>query len=171
MGITADEMLLWDTRQPPPPNPIRHARVILWPGACNVHQRFRPEQAHAVRTRLPGVRVLVHPECRAEVVDLADAAGSTAFIVQQVAAAPPGSRWAIGTESHLVERLQKEHPDQEILSLSPLPVFCLTMTQITLANLAGILENLAAGRPTNRVTVPDETAGPARLALERMLAV
>jgi quinolinate synthase len=171
MGIEAGEMLLWDTRQPPAADAIRRARVILWPGACNVHQRFRPEQVHAVRARYPGVRVLVHPECKAEVVDLADAAGSTAYIVQQVEAAPPGTRWAIGTESHLVERLQKEHPDQEILSLSPVPAFCRTMGQITLTNLAAVLESLAAGRPINRVTVPGAVAGPARLALERMLAV
>ncbi|HSJ53134.1 MAG TPA: quinolinate synthase NadA [Anaerolineae bacterium] len=171
MDVAAEEMLLWDTRQPPAAEAIRRARVILWPGACNVHQRFRPEQVHAVRARYPGVRVLVHPECRAEVVDLADAAGSTAFIVQQVAAAPPGSRWAIGTESHLVARLQKEHPGLEIVSLSTVPAFCRTMGQVTLANLAEVLESVAAGRPINRVTVAGEVAGPARLALERMLAV
>jgi quinolinate synthase len=105
------------------------------------------------------------------VVDLADSAGSTAFIVQQVAAAPPGTRWAIGTESHLVHRLQKEHPEQEVLSLSPVPAFCRTMGQITLANLAAVLDSLAEGRPANRVTVAGEVAAPARLALERMLAV
>jgi quinolinate synthase len=171
MGIADDDMLLWDTRHPPSEAAIRQARVILWPGACNVHQRFRPEQVGAARARYPGVRVLVHPECRAEVVDLADAAGSTAYIVQQVDAAPPGSRWAIGTESHLVQRLQKEHPEQEIRSLSPVPAFCRTMGQITVTNLAAVLESLAAGRPLNRVTVAGEIAAPARLALERMLAV
>lgn len=171
MGIAGDEMLLWDTRQPPAPEAIRRARVILWPGACNVHQRFRPEHVRAVRALYPGVRVLVHPECRADVVDLADAAGSTAFIVEQVNAAPPGARLAIGTESHLVARLQKEHPDREILSLSAVPAFCRTMGQITLANLAEVLESLAAGRPINRVTVAGDVAAAARQALERMLAV
>jgi quinolinate synthase len=171
MGIGDEDLLLWDTRHPPAPEAIRRARVILWPGACNVHQRFRPEQVRAARAHRPGVRVLVHPECRAEVVDLADSAGSTAFIVQQVAAAPPGTRWAIGTESHLVHRLQKEHPEQEVLSLSPVPAFCRTMGQITLANLAAVLDSLAEGRPANRVTVAGEVAAPARLALERMLAV
>lgn len=171
LGIAGDEMLLWDTRQPPAPEAIRRAHVILWPGACNVHQRFRPEHVRAVRAQYPGVRVIVHPECRAEVVELSDAAGSTALIVEQVNAAPPGTRWAIGTESHLVARLQKQHPDQEILPLSAVPAFCRTMGQITLANLAEVLESLAAGRPINRVTVAGDVAGAARQALERMLAV
>lgn len=171
MGIADDEMLLWDTRRPPSPEAIRRARFILWPGACNVHQRFRPEHVRAVRARYPGVRVLVHPECRADVVDLADAAGSTAFIVEQIKAGSPGTCWAIGTENRLVARLQRQHPDQEILPLSPVPAFCQTMSQITLANLAEVLESLAAGRPVNRVTVAGDVAGAARQALERMLAV
>jgi quinolinate synthase len=171
VGIPLDEMLLWEVHHPPEPGAIRKVRAILWPGVCNVHQRFRPEHVHAVRARDPGVRILVHPECGMEVVDLADGAGSTAYIIDQVAAAPAGSRWAIGTETRLVRRLQQVHPEQQIASLADVPPFCRTMSQITLANLAGLLEALASGEITNRVTVDSATAHWARLALERMLAI
>jgi quinolinate synthase len=170
MGIPLEEMLLWDVHHPPEPAAIRQAGVVLWPGACNVHQRFRPEDVRAVRARDPGVRVLVHPECRVEVVDLADDAGSTAYIIEQVSAAPAGTRWAIGTETRLVRRLQQAHPGQQIASLADVPPFCRTMSQITLASLAGLLEALANGEIANKVTVDAETARWARLALERMLA-
>jgi quinolinate synthase len=171
MGFPLGEMLLWDIHRPPEPEAIRQARVVLWPGACNVHQRFRPEHVHAIRARDPGVRVLVHPECRMEVVDLADDAGSTAHIIEQVSNAPAGTRWAIGTETRLVRRLQQEHPKQQIASLADVPPFCRTMSQITLASLAALLEALANGEIANKVTVDAETARWARLALERMLAV
>jgi len=115
--------------------------------------------------------VLVHPECRMDVVDLADDAGSTSYIIEQVAAAPPGTRWAIGTESHLVQRLQAEHPEQTIVSLAGVPPFCRTMAQTTLANLTEVLEALAAGQVIHEVTVEPETARWARVALERMLSV
>jgi quinolinate synthase len=171
LGIPPEDMLVWNTWQAPGAAAIRKAKVVLWPGACNVHQRFRPEDVSAVRERLPGVRVIVHPECRAEVVDLADDAGSTAHIIQQVGAATPGARWAIGTEARLVNRLQAEHLQQEIVSLARVPVFCRTMSQITLANLATVLSALADGEITNEVTVEADTAHWARQALERMLAV
>jgi quinolinate synthase len=171
MGIPLDEILLWDTRRPPNAEAIRRARVVLWPGACNVHRRFRPEHVQAVRSRLPGVRVFVHPECAMEVVDLADDAGSTAHIIHQVGAAPPGSRWAIGTEARLVHRLQAEHPEQQIVSLADVPPLCRTMSQITIRHLADVLEALAEEETGNQVTVDAETAHWARLALERMLAV
>jgi len=171
MGIPPEEMLLWDTRRPPDAEAVRRQKVILWPGACNVHQRFRPEQVHAVRQRLPGVRVIVHPECPMEVVDLADDAGSTAHIIAQVEATPPGTRWAIGTEARLVHRLQAQHPEQHIVSLADVPPFCRTMSQITLDNLAKVLEALVEGRIVNQVTVDAETARWARVALERMLVV
>jgi quinolinate synthase len=170
-GFPLEEMLLWDVHRPPEPEAIRRARVMLWPGACNVHQRFRPEHVRAIRARDPDVRILVHPECRMEVVDLADDAGSTAHIIEQVSSAPAGTRWAIGTETHLVRRLQQEHPEQQIVSLADVPPFCRTMSQITLASLAGLLEALATGEIANKVTVDAETARWARLALERMLAV
>lgn len=171
MGIRAEQMLLWDVDHPPDAKAIRRAKVVLWPGACNVHVRFRPEHVRLVREQFPGIRVLVHPECPVEVVDLADDAGSTAHIIEQVSAAPPGSLWAIGTESRLVQRLQKEHPEQQIVSLAEVPPFCRTMSQITLENLADVMEGLVEGRTTHLVTVDAGTARWASTALQRMLAV
>ncbi|HSJ58781.1 MAG TPA: quinolinate synthase NadA, partial [Anaerolineae bacterium] len=171
VGIPAEQIVVWDAARPPDGAAIAGARVILWPGACNVHQRFRPEHVRAVRERMTGVKVLVHPEAPREVVELADGAGSTAYIIEQVAAAAPGARWAIGTESRLVRRLQDEHPEQEIVSLSDVPPYCRTMGQVTVGNLAVVLEAVAAGEPVNEVTVDDDIARLARLALERMLAV
>jgi quinolinate synthase len=171
LGITDDEMLLWNVRRPPSAEAIRAAKVILWPGVCNVHQRFRPEHIQKMRERYPGIRVIVHPECKAELVALADDAGSTAYILKQVEAAPAGTQWAIGTESRLVHRLQAEHPDQLILSLSDVPPFCANMSQITLANLADVLNALSHGDLLNEVTVEPETRHWAKIALERMLAL
>lgn len=171
LGITDDEMLLWNVRRPPSAEAIHAAKVILWPGVCNVHQRFRPEHIHAIRARYPGIRVIVHPECKAELVALADDAGSTSYILKQVEAAPAGTQWAIGTESRLVHRLQAEHPDQLILSLSDVPPFCANMSQITLTNLAEIMDGLARGELLNEVTVEPETRHWARVALERMLSL
>ena len=171
MGIPLEQMLLWDTHRPPAAGQIAGAKVVLWPGACNVHQRFRPEQVRAIRERLPGVRVAVHPESPMAVVDLADEVGSTAHIINQVQAAPPGSRWAIGTEARLVHRLQAEHPAQKIVVLADVPPICRTMSQITLSNLADVLEGLVDGTPLNQVAVEQETARWARVALERMLDV
>ncbi len=171
LGLADEEMLLWDLRQPADDDVIRKARVILWPGACNVHQRFRPEQVAAVRERYPGIRVIVHPECKAKVVDLADGSGSTTYIIEQVAAGEPGSQWAIGTEARLVHRLQQEHPDQRIVCLADVAPYCRTMSQITLRNLVDVLEPLARGEIVHEVKVDAETARWARLALERMLAV
>jgi quinolinate synthase len=171
MGISVEEMVLWDSSRPPDAGAIRRAKIILWPGACNVHRRFRPEQVRVTRKRLPGVRVVVHPECPMDVVDLADDAGSTAYIIGQVEAAPPGARWAIGTETRLVHRLQAAHPEQQIVSLADVPPFCRTMSQITQENLADVLEALADGTIVNQVTVDAEMARWARVALERMLTV
>ena len=169
MGIPLKNMLLWDVDCPPDSEAIKAARVVLWPGACNVHQRFRPEHVHAVRRRFPGIRVLVHPECRMEVVDLADDVGSTSYIIHQIEAAAPGAQWAIGTESRMVERLQRRHPQQRIVSLADVPPFCCTMAQITLSNLTQALEALARGEIANEITVDPGTAHDARLALQRML--
>ncbi len=171
LGIPAAEMLLWTPRTPPAPEAIRAGKVILWPGACNVHQRFRPEHIRAVRERYPGIRVVAHPECRAEVVALADESGSTARIIRLIEAAAPGTRWAVATESRLVYRLQAEHPDQLIIPLADVPPFCRTMSQITLSNLSETLEALSRGEMLNEVTVDDETAHWARTALERMLSL
>ena len=171
LGIPLEEMLLWDVRRPPSAEAIRQARVILWPGACNVHQRFRPEHVQAVRQRLPGAHIVVHPESPMEVVDLADDVGSTAHIIAQIEAASPGASWAIGTEARLVHRLQAIHPQQQIVSLADVPPFCRTMSQVTLQNLADLLEGLADGRIINQVTVDAGTARWARVALDRMLAL
>jgi quinolinate synthase len=171
MGIPHEEMLVWDPHLPPDAEAVKEARIVLWPGACNVHQRFRPAQVVAARERWPDVRVIVHPECTAKVVDLADDAGSTAHIISQVESTAPGSRWAIGTEARLVQRLQEEHPEQQIISLADVPSFCRTMSQITVGNLADTLQGLAGGELVNEVIVDRETARQARLALERMLEV
>ncbi len=170
-GIAPDEIVVWDQRHPPTGEALEAARVLLWPGACNVHQRFRPEHVLAVRARQPEARVIVHPECTAQVVALADDAGSTAHIIRQVDAAPAGAVWAIGTESRLVHRLQKEHPDQTIFPLAAVPPYCATMGQTTLQNLAALLDSLTRGELRNQVTVAEETATWARVAIDRMLAL
>ncbi|MDF1512601.1 MAG: quinolinate synthase NadA, partial [Anaerolineae bacterium] len=171
LGLDHSDMLLWDIRTPPDKAEIQRARVILWPGVCNVHQRFHPRHITAMRQRYPGIRVIVHPESKAEVVALADDAGSTAYIIQQVNSAPAGTKWAIGTESRLVYRLQTEHPEQFITVLSDVPPFCANMSKITLANLLETLESIVDGKPQNEVTVDAQEARWATIALERMLAL
>ncbi len=171
MGIDVEDVLLWDIRTPPSAEQIQRARVILWPGVCNVHQRFSTQHVHAKRKRYPGIHVIVHPECKAEVVSLADAAGSTAYIIQQIQKAPAGTRWAVGTESRLVYRLQAEYPDQFIISLSDVPPFCSNMSKITLANLLETLQALQRGELHNEVTVDVQAARWATTALQRMLAL
>jgi quinolinate synthase len=123
------------------------------------------------RAKIPGVKILVHPECPMEVVDKADVVGSTSKIIREVEAAPAGTRWAIGTELHLVNRLKHEHPQQEVHFLSPIVCMCATMYRIDLAHLCWSLENLAAGTPVNIIRVDDETARWSLVALARMLAV
>jgi quinolinate synthase len=169
LGISLDQISLWHPRREADAEALSQAKIILWPGACNVHQRFRPDHVRAVRARFPGIRVLVHPECPMEVVDLSDDAGSTSYIIGQVDSAPVGSQWAIGTETRLVQRLQREHPGQFVVSLASVPPFCRTMSQITLDNLAFVLEALADGEMVNEVTVDADTARWARIALQRML--
>ncbi len=174
MGIPLEEMLLWDPRRPfggHDPAALRQARVILWKGWCAVHQRFKPEHVAARREEVEGIRVIVHPECRMEVVDLADESGSTAYIVRRIEESPPGTRWAIGTEFNLVNRLAHDHPEQTILSLSPAPSFCRTMGMITLEKLARVAEGLLRGEIINPVTVPPSVARQARVALSRMLEI
>ncbi len=172
MGIPPEAMLLWDPRRPlggHDPDRIRWARLFLWPGWCYVHTRFRPEHVLAWRARDPEVRILVHPECTEEVVDLADEVGSTSYIIRRVQESPPGTKWAIGTEFNLVNRLAREHPEQFIASLSDEPHYCRTMNLITLEKLARVLEGLVNGELVNPIRVPPEVAEPARRALERML--
>ena len=175
MGIPLDEMALWNPHDPAlggnPRERIEKARVILWQGHCSVHAMFRPEHVDAMRANLPGVKILVHPECAMEVVDKADLVGSTSYILGQVEKAPPGTAWAIGTELHLVKRLEQSHPEQTIRFLSPVVCMCATMYRIDLAHLCWSLEHLERGKPVNVIRVDDETAKWAVTALERMLAV
>jgi quinolinate synthase len=174
IGIPLGQMPLWDPREPLGGNSreaILGSRVILWKGWCYVHQRFLPTHIFDARKRYPGVRIWVHLECTQEVVRLADDAGSTTDIIRLVGAAPPGSRWAIGTEGNLVSRLAREHPEQEIHLLSPDPNNCITMNKTTLVSMARVTRGLLRGELIHPIRVPEHIAGPARLALERMLEV
>jgi quinolinate synthase len=174
MGVPLDQMPVWDPRLPlggSTPSAIEQSRVILWRGHCSVHQMFRPAHVEQFRQRHPGIQVLVHPECTMQVVDAADLVGSTEFILKTIEQAPAGSKWAVGTELHLVNRLAKEHPDKEVYFLSPMVCMCATMYRIDIPHLAWSLANLDRGTPVNVVRVPDETTRWARLALDRMLEV
>ena len=175
MGITNDMMPVWDpfanenggnSKQQ-----ILDSKVILWKGHCSVHQMFKPEHVAVFREKHPGIKILVHPECPQEVFELADVAGSTGKIIQTVEDAEPGTKWAIGTELHLVNRLKDEHPEQEVHFLSPVVCMCATMYRIDLAHLCWSLENLEKGHPVNTIEVDDETTKWSLVALERMLAV
>ncbi len=175
MGITNEQMPVWDPFAEEfggnTQGRIARSKVILWKGHCSVHQVFSPEHVRQFREKFPGIRILVHPECPQAVNDLADVSGSTGKIIKEVRAAPPGTRWAIGTELHLVNRLKAEHPEQEIHFLSPVVCMCATMYRIDLAHLCWSLENLAAKAPVNVIRVDEETARWSRVALERMLEV
>lgn len=175
MGLDNSQMPVWnpfdDDLGGNSDEAIETSRVILWKGHCSVHQMFRPEHVHQFRKRIPGIQILVHPECPQEVNDLADVSGSTGKILNTVAAAPAGTRWAIGTELHLVNRLKKEHPEQEIHFLSPVVCMCATMYRIDLAHLAWTIENLLAGEIVNQIEVDEDTAKNSIIALERMLEV
>jgi quinolinate synthase len=150
---------------------LRDATMILWEGHCSVHARFSAESVADVRERIPGVNVLVHPECRHEVVTAADYIGSTEFIIKTVEAAEPGSAWAIGTELNLVKRLALAHPDKQIVFLDKTVCFCATMNRIDLPHLVWALESLVAGVVPNRIEVDPDVAHWARVALDRMLAL
>jgi quinolinate synthase len=175
MGLDAARMPVWDPWSEElggnTAEQLRESQVILWKGHCSVHQMFRAEHVHQFRERIPGIQVLVHPECMQEVNDLADLSGSTGYIIRQVETAPAGTKWAIGTELHLVQRLKQEHPEQEIHFLSPVVCMCATMYRIDLAHLCWSLENLVAGTPVNTIEVDDETARWSLIALERMLTL
>jgi quinolinate synthase len=175
MGITNDEMPVFNPYEPElggnTEAAIQKSRVILWKGHCSVHQMFTAAHVKLFRERYPGIKILVHPECPQEVNDIADVSGSTSKIIKTVEEAPPGTKWAIGTELHLVNRLKHEHPEQEIHFLSPVVCMCATMYRIDLAHLCWSLENLAAGNPVNTIEVDPEVARLSLLALTRMLEV
>ncbi len=174
MGIPLDEMVLWNWRRPMgglTPDDIRRARVILWQGHCSTHQRFTVAQIEKARAEIPGLRVIVHPECRWEVVQAADDSGSTERIIKVVSESGPGSTWAVGTEINLVNRLARANPGKRVFCLDPVVCPCSTMYRIHPAYLAWTLEELVAGRVVNEVRVDSETRKWALVALERMLAL
>ena len=150
---------------------LRDARMILWRGHCSVHGRFTLEAVQQARREIPGVRVIVHPECRHEVVEAADEVGSTEKIIKTIAAAPDGTRWVVGTELNLVRRLGEEFPRQQISFLEKNVCYCSTMNRIDLPHLVWTLESLVAGRVVNPIHVDAEVARHARVALDRMLAL
>jgi quinolinate synthase len=174
LGLSLDDCVLYDPRKPSgglTPEQLRAARVVLWKGHCSVHGRFTLDAVRDVRERIPGVNVLVHPECRHEVVTAADAVGSTEMIIRTLDAAPAGSAWAIGTELNLVKRLAQQHPDKQVVFLERTVCYCATMNRIDLPHLVRSLEGLVAGRVDNRITVDPETARFAKQALDQMLAL
>jgi quinolinate synthase len=174
LGYGADDVVVYDPQREGgglSAEDLARATFILWKGCCYVHQRFRPEHVASVRAEHPGIRVVVHPECPREVVQEADASGSTEQMIREVADGTPGSQWAIGTESNLVNRLARKHPDRLVRVLSDSPALCTQMGRIDLAHLLWVLDNAAEGRIVNQVTVPEDLAVDARIALERMIAI
>jgi len=174
MGYPLESMVVWNPREEfggNDPQAVRKADFVLWKGHCSVHQLFRPEHVDQVRAKYPLMKVIVHPECSWAVVEKSDMSGSTAYIVQQINAAPPGSQWAVGTEVHLVNRLAHQHPEQKIVVLSDCQCLCTTMYRIDLPHLCWVLENLVEGKVVNQIKVDAETRKWALIALDRMLAI
>jgi quinolinate synthase len=174
-GIPEDQMVVWNPKDPMASDDaeeeIERAKIILWKGYCSTHMRFNVQQIARARADYPGIKILVHPECRREVVEAADLYGSTEYIIYQIEQAPAGSKWGIGTEINLVHRLAQEHPEQFIFCLDPIVCPCSTMYRIHPAYLAWVLEALVEGEVINQVSVDEETAHWARVALQRMLAL
>ena len=150
---------------------IKAAKVILWRGHCSVHGRFTMQNIVEVRQKLPGVKVLVHPECQHDVVSNADVVGSTEMIIKTVTQSPAGSKWAIGTELNLVQRLANENPDKQVVFLDKTVCYCSTMNRIDLPHLVWAMESLVNGRLVNQIKVKDEVAKYAKVALDQMLAL
>jgi len=174
LGLSLDDCVLYDPHKPQgglTTDQLRAATVVLWKGHCSVHGRFSLESVVDVRERVPGVNVLVHPECQHEVVTAADYVGSTEYIIKTLDAAPAGSAWAIGTELNLVKRLALAHPDKQVVFLDKTVCFCSTMNRIDLPHLVWALESLVAGTVVNRIEVDPDVAHWARVALDRMLAL
>src|SRR6478672_4107622 len=172
MGMTLEDCVVWDPRQPNgglTADQLRDATMILWKGHCSVHVRFSPDVVDELRATIPGVQILVHPECQHEVVLKADLVGSTEFIIKTIEAAPAGSSWAIGTELNLVKRLAADHPDKHIAFLDKTVCYCSTMNRIDLPHLVWALESLVGGTVVNRIEVDPETEAQAKVALQRML--
>ncbi|MEI2641120.1 MAG: quinolinate synthase NadA [Candidatus Nanopelagicales bacterium] len=174
MGLTLDDCVVFDPHRPNgglTTEQLQRAKMILWRGHCSVHGRFTEQSVDEIRAKDPEVNILVHPECRHEVVLKADYVGSTEYIIKALDAAEPGSSWAIGTELNLVRRLAAQHPDKRIAFLDRTICYCSTMNRIDLPHLVWALESLVAGRVVNRIEVDADTAHWARVALDRMLAL
>ena len=174
LGLELTDCVTFDPHQPNgglTPQELRDATMILWRGHCSVHGRFTAQNVAAVRERIPGVTVLVHPECRHNVVQAADLVGSTEYIIATVRDAAPGTSWAIGTELNLVRRLAAQYPDKQVTYLDSTVCYCATMNRIDLPHLVHALESLVAGQVINRITVEPAVAAHARTALDRMLAL
>ncbi|MFM9151861.1 MAG: quinolinate synthase NadA [Candidatus Planktophila sp.] len=174
LGLTLDDCVLWNPWKPMgglTEDQIHKAKVLLWRGHCSVHGRFTKESIDDVRSRIPDVKILVHPECTHDVVTHADVVGSTEFIIKTIEAAPQGSSWAIGTEFNLVSRLAKTHPDKTIVFLDKTLCYCSTMNRIDLPHLVWAMESLVAGHVVNQIKVDAKVKKYSQLALERMLAL
>jgi len=174
LGLTLDDWVLFDPHKPGgglTAQQLRDAKMILWRGHCSVHGRFTAENVDDVRARIPDVNILVHPECRHDVVLKADLVGSTEFIIKTIESGSPGSSWAVGTELNLVRRLANQHPDKQIVFLEKTVCYCATMNRIDLPHLVHSLESLVRGEVVNQITVDESVATNARLALDRMLAL
>lgn len=174
LGLKLEDCVIWNPWKPSgglSEAQIKMAKVILWRGHCSVHGRFTVENIENVRRVLPQVKVLVHPECQHEVVAQADVVGSTEMIIKTVSDSPSGSKWAIGTELNLVQRLARENPDKEVVFLDKTVCYCSTMNRIDLPHLVWAMEALVAGRVVNQIKVDEQVALQAKVALERMLAL
>jgi quinolinate synthase len=174
LGLSLEDCVLWNPWKPMgglTESEIKNAKVILWRGHCSVHGRFSKESIDDVRSRIPEVKILVHPECTHEVVSNADVVGSTEFIIKTIEEAPAGSAWAIGTEFNLVSRLAKAHPDKTIVFLDKTLCYCSTMNRIDLPHLVWAMESLVAGHVVNQISVDATVKKFSQLALERMLAL
>jgi quinolinate synthase len=174
LGFKLDEMSVWDPFEELGGNTaerLKDSRIVLWKGHCSVHQRFLPEHVAQVRARHPGITVVSHPECRWEVAQLSDDVGSTEHIIRRVTGGDPGTKWAIGTEIHLVNRLKNENPDRFVVPLDDCGCLCSTMFRIDAPHLLWTLENLLEGRVVNQISVPSDVARDARIALGRMLEI
>ena len=174
LGLTLEDCVLWNPWKPMgglTEDEVKKAKVILWRGHCSVHGRFSIDSVREIRDRVPGVQVLVHPECTNEVVTAADQIGSTEKIIQIVQASPARSKWAIGTELNLVQRISQNNPDKEIYFLDKDICYCSTMNRIDLPHLVWAMESLVSGTVVNQIRVAPEVAKYSKLALERMLAL
>ena len=174
LGLTLNDCVLWNPWKPNgglTDDQIKKSKVILWRGHCSVHGRFSIQNINDVRQQVPGIKVLVHPECQHEVVSNADVVGSTEMIIKTVKESAPGSKWAIGTELNLVSRLANENLDKQVLFLDKTVCYCSTMNRIDLPHLVWAMESLVGGRLVNQIKVEAEIAKYAKVALERMLAL